>query len=100
MLGSSSTDGRDVCRGSAADAARGCRGLAWSIYLDGNYAGATIYGNVCPFTGAPADDAKLVRAGTGGGCPFAAFQARDFALVACLFLALSLATHLLTPAAA
>jgi hypothetical protein len=46
VLGSSSTDGRDVCRGSAADAARGCRGLAWSIYLDGNYAGATIYGNV------------------------------------------------------
>ena len=36
----------DDGRGSAADAARGCRGLAWSIYLDGNYAGATIYGNV------------------------------------------------------
>ena len=67
---------------------------------EGGAALAAKYGNVCPFTGAPADDAKLVRAGTGGGCPFAAFQARDFALVACLFLALSLATHVLTPAAA
>ena len=67
---------------------------------EGGAALAAKYGNVCPFTGAPADDAKLVQARTGGGCPFATFQARDFALVACLFLALSLATHLLTPAAA
>ena len=45
-LGSSSSDGAHVCRGEAYDARRGCRGLAWSIYLDGAYSGAHVHGNV------------------------------------------------------
>ena len=63
---------------------------------------ALAYGDhaTCPFTGAPAKGTKPAlkhhATGGGGGCPLADFGARDVALVALLFLALSAATHLLS----
>lgn len=42
--GSSSSDGKHVCvHGAPVD---GCRNLAWGVYLDGQEAGITIYGNI------------------------------------------------------
>ena len=46
VLGSSSSDGKHVCQNSTYDPEYGCRGIAWSIYLDGGYSGAHIYGNI------------------------------------------------------
>jgi hypothetical protein len=46
VRGSSSSDGRHVCQGQAQSKALGCRGIAWSIYLDGGYSGAHIHGNI------------------------------------------------------
>lgn len=46
VLGSSSSNGKYVCQGQAADRTLGCRGVAWSIYLDGAYSGAQIHSNI------------------------------------------------------
>lgn len=46
VLGADSSDGAHVCQGEAYDPTDGCRGITWSIYLDGAYSGAEIYGNV------------------------------------------------------